>query len=581
MVFQDGEGSGIGGMAMSLKKKILATTIIPILILGLLTMLLTLTVVKNAMVNEIRDALKGTAAATLAAYDQNTGDYIESTNGDIWKGGYNVSHSETLVDKIKDNSGMDVTFFYGDKRITTSALDKNGNRILGSPAGEKIVKKVLQGEKEYFSKAVSLDGVLTYGYYMPVYQNATTTNPIGMIFVGADKAVQDAAINRLLRLVGLAVLAVMALCMVVAYRIAASISRNIQSSIGIVKTVAEGNLDVEIGKKMLSYKDETGELSRAMLMLRDALKSTIQEISGNANHLLEASETLGDVAERTGGAMEEMTQAVNRISESSTEQAENSRNTSEHMRIMGSDITETASEVGMLDTNAAAMQKSSEKAMDTLANLRQINDEVERFIEEIRMQTNRTNDSVQQIYQATAAITSIAEETNLLSLNASIEAARAGESGKGFAVVADQIQKLADQSSQSSLEIEETSRQLMEDSAKAVEIMQQMQGIITSQSESMQDTQSVVREVLGEINDSMHGIEMIKGRTQRLEQSRNEVVRAVEDLSEIAQDNASGTQKTYDATQEAAGAFDQVSTSAGRLREIADELVKSVEYFKL
>ncbi|MDE7249710.1 MAG: methyl-accepting chemotaxis protein, partial [Lachnospiraceae bacterium] len=391
--------------------------------------------------------LKGTAAATLAAYDQNTGDYIESTNGDIWKGGYNVSHSDSLVDKIKDNSGMDVTFFYGDKRIMTSALDKNGNRILGSPAGEKIVEKVLQGEEEYFSKAVSLDGVLTYGYYIPVYQNATTTNPIGMIFVGSNKAVQDAAINRLLRLVGIAVLAVMALCIAAASRIAASISRNIQSSIGIVKTVAEGKLDVEIGEKMLSYKDETGELSRAMLTLRDALKSTIQEIAGNANHLLEASETLGDVAERTGGAMQEVTQAVNRISESSTEQAENSRNTSEHMRIMGSDITETASEVSMLDTNAAAMQKSSEKAVDTLANLRRINDEVERFIEEIRMQTNRTNDSVQQIYQATAFITSIAEETNLLSLNAAIEAARAGESGRGFAVVADQIQKLADQSS--------------------------------------------------------------------------------------------------------------------------------------
>ncbi len=544
-------------------------------------MILTLTVVKNAMVDEMRDALKGTAAATLAAYDQNTGDYVVSPNGDIWKGGYNISHSESLVDKIKDNSGMDVTFFYGDKRIMTSAFDSNGNRILGSPVGEKIVEKVLRGGEEYFSKAVLLDGVLTYGYYMPVYPNTAATEPIGMIFVGSNKAVQDAAINRLLRLVGIAVLTVMVLCIVVASRIAASISKSIQSSIGIVKTVAEGNLDVEIGEKMLSYKDETGELSRAMLTLRDALKSTMQEIAGNAHHLLEASETLGDVADRTGGAMQEVTQAVNRISESSSEQAENSRKTSEHMRIMGSDITETASEVGMLDVNAAAMQKSSEKAVDALANLRQINEEVERFIEEIRMQTNRTNDSVQQIYQATAFITSIADDTNLLSLNAAIEAARAGESGRGFAIVADQIQKLADQSGQSSLEIEEASRKLMEDSAKAVEIMQQMQGIIASQSKSMQDTQSIVKEVLGEINDSMHGIEMIKGSAQRLERSRNEVAQAVDDLSEIAQDNASGTQRTYDATQEAVGAFEQVSTSAGRLREIADELVKSIEYFKL
>ena len=86
-----------------------------------------------------------------------------------------------------------------------------------------------------------------------------------------------------------------------------------------------------------------------------------------------------------------------------------------------------------------------------------------------------------------------------MSLNASIEAARAGESGRGFAVVADQIKKLAEQSNQSSAEIEEITRTLIDDSSKSVEIMQQMKKIMTSQSESMQDTQSIVSEVLGEI----------------------------------------------------------------------------------
>ena len=140
------------------------------------------------MIDEVQEALKGTAAATLAAYDQNTGDYIESSNGDIWKGSYNISKSESLVDRIKENSGMDVTFFYGDRRIMTSALDDNGERILNSPAGERIVEKVLNGGEEYFSKAVSLEGELNYGYYMPVYQNGTTDQVIGMVFVGTNKA---------------------------------------------------------------------------------------------------------------------------------------------------------------------------------------------------------------------------------------------------------------------------------------------------------------------------------------------------------------------------------------------------------
>lgn len=566
---------------MSIKKKVLSIAIIPVLGLGLITILLTLTMVKNSMVDEIQEALKGTAAATLSAYDQNAGDYLMSSNGDIWKGSYNISKSESLVDRIKQNSGMDVTFFYGDKRIMTSAFDADGQRILGSPAGEKIVQKVLNGGEEYFSKAVSIDGTLNYGYYMPVYQNGGSGQPIGMIFVGINKEEKDAAINRILLTVVLSVCVIMLVCIVVSTKVAASISGNIKSSIEVVGKVADGNLDVWVEEKMLSRRDEIGDLSRVTITLRDAMKSTIREISKNATQLKEASETLGTAAERTNSTMKEVKHAVNLIAESSTEQAKNSQNTSEYMQIMGKDITETSSEVNMLSGNAQTMQLSSEKAAGTLANLRRINDEVERIIGEVQMQTNRTDDSVHKIHEVTAFITAIAEETNLLSLNAAIEAARAGESGRGFAVVADQIQKLADQSNKSSKEIEETTRALMEDSSKSVEIMQQMQEIIANQNVSMQETQEIVEEVLRGIESSMRSIEQIKDSAKRLENSRNEVVHAVGELSDIAQDNASGTRRTYDATEDVAGTFEQVSVSAEQLREIARQLVKSIDYFKL
>ena len=116
-------------------------TIGPVVLLGLLSIFFMLTTVHSSMMEEIEEGLKGTAAATLAAYDQNTGDYMESSNGDIWKGSYNISHSESLVDRIRDNTGMDVTFFYGDRRIMTSAVDSNGDRILNSPAGARITER--------------------------------------------------------------------------------------------------------------------------------------------------------------------------------------------------------------------------------------------------------------------------------------------------------------------------------------------------------------------------------------------------------------------------------------------------------
>lgn len=564
---------------MNLKKKILAITIGPVLILGIITILFTVTMVKNSMMDEIKDALKGTAAATLAAYDQNTGDYLETSNGDIWKGSYNISKSENLVDRIKDNTGMDVTFFYGDKRIMTSATDENGNRILKSKAGDVIVEKVLNGGEEYFSEAVSIEGTLNYGYFMPVYQNGSDTDIVGMIFVGTNKQDKDAVVMRLLGSIVAAVVAIMLVCLLVSTKLASTISRNIRTSIKTVEKIAAGDLNVQVNNKLLKSKDEIGDLSRVTITLRDAMQRTTLEINQNVQKLLEASSLLGTAADNTNGTMNKVRTAVNRIVENSTEQAENSKSTSEHMRLMGDNITETSAEVEALNSNAAFMHESSEKAAETLANLQRINGEVEQIIGEVQEQTNRTNDSVQQIYKATAFIASIAEETDLLSLNASIEAARAGENGKGFAVVAEQIKKLSEQSNQSSSEIEETAMMLSEDSQKAVEIMQKMQEIIMSQSESMKDTQKVVEEVVAQIANSMQSIQQIKETTEHLANVRNEVLQAVETLSNIAQDSVSGTKKTYEDTEEVVDTFKQVYMSAEQLREIADQLAGSVQYF--
>ena len=556
-------------------------TIGPVVLLGLLSIFFMLTTVRSSMMEEIEEGLKGTAAATLAAYDQNTGDYMESSNGDIWKGSYNISRSESLVDRIRDNTGMDVTFFYGDRRIMTSAVESNGNRILNSPAGDRIVEKVLQNGEEYFSSAVSLDGVMNYGYFMPVYQNGSDDEIIGMVFVGTDKENKDAVVNGIIFGIGAAVCVAMILCIGVGLKLATSISHNIKKSISIMGKVAEGDLTVWVDDKMLKRKDEIGDLSRVTVKLKDTLKGILKGISENSASLLEASRALGNAADTTNGTMNEVQNAVSQVVANSTEQSKNSESTSENMRIMGEHITETSTEVDTLNQNAASMQKSSKKTADTLAQLCHINEEVERIIGEVKEQTDRTNASIQKINAAMEFITSIAEETNLLSLNASIEAARAGESGRGFAVVADQIKKLAEQSNQSGHEIEETTKALMEDSAREMEIMQRMQEIITEQSGSMQETRANVSEVLKEIEASMQSILQIRESTGRLAESRGEVMEAVEQLSQIAHDNVDSTQQTYTETQEVLDTFKQVYDSAGQLKKIADELAESMQYFKM
>ena len=566
---------------MNIKKKILMIAIGPVLMLGVISIFFINTQVRKAVTSEIEEALKGTAAATLAAYDQNAGDYIQSTNGDIWKGSYNISKSESLVDKIKSNSGMDVTFFYGDERIMTSAKDANGDRVLGSRAGDKIVEKVLKGGEEYFSSAVSIEGELNYGYFMPVHQNNSDNQIIGMIFVGTNLKEKEAVVKRILSSISSSVIVVMLICIAVGIKLAGSMSRNIKKSIQMVGRLAEGNLDVWVDDKLLKKKDEIGELSRVTITLRDTMRSTIKEITDNAKALLEASQLLGTAADNTNGTMNDVRTAVSQVVDNSQLQAENSQSTSEQMKIMGDNITETSNEAELLSGNAASMQLSSEKASKTLLSLRQINEDVKKIIGEVQEQTNRTNESVKKIQAATTFINSIAEDTGLLSLNASIEAARAGDSGRGFAVVAEQIKNLSEQSNESSKEIEATAEVLRADSEKAVQAMQQMQEIIASQSESMQETQQVVAEVIEEIASSMKSIAQIKESSGRLEGARNEVLQAVEHLSEISAENLDSTKSTYEQTEIVADTFKQVYNSADELKTIADKLVKSIEYFKM
>lgn len=566
---------------MNIKKKILMIAVGPVLMLGVISIFFISTQVRKAVTSEIEEALKGTAAATLAAYDQNAGDYIQSTNGDIWKGSYNISKSESLVDKIKSNSGMDVTFFYGDERIMTSAKDANGDRVLGSRAGDKIVEKVLKGGEEYFSSAVSIEGELNYGYFMPVHQNNSDNQIIGMIFVGTNLKEKEAVVKLILGSISSSVIVVMLICIAVGIKLAGSMSRNIKKSIQMVGRLAEGNLDVWVDDKLLKKKDEIGELSRVTITLRDTMRSTIKEITYDAKALLEASQLLGTAADNTNGTMKDVRTAVSQVVDNSQLQAENSQSTSEQMKIMGDNITETSNEAELLSGNAASMQLSSEKASKTLLSLRQINEDVKKIIGEVQEQTNRTNESVKKIQAATTFINSIAEDTGLLSLNASIEAARAGDSGRGFAVVAEQIKNLSEQSNESSKEIEATAEVLRADSEKAVQAMQQMQEIIASQSESMQETQQVVAEVIEEIASSMKSIAQIKESSGRLEGARNEVLQAVEHLSEISAENLDSTKSTYEQTEIVADTFKQVYNSADELKTIADKLVKSIEYFKM
>ena len=358
-------------------------------------------------------------------------------------------------------------------------------------------------------------------------------------------------------------------------------SRAITSSIDAVRQVAAGNLNVEMDDVALSRGDEIGVLARSLAGLRDELKYMFQDIGEHATSLLESAEHLNDTAQKNLATVDNVERAVGEIADGATSQAQDAQNASESVYAMGEMIEDTTREVENLNVTADYMRKSSAEASRSLVELRNINDEVKEAIELIYEQTNRTNVSSQKIREATRLISSIAEETNLLSLNASIEAARAGEQGRSFAVVANQIQKLADQSNASADAIDNIINELINDSDEAVVTMEKVKEIINSQSENVANTETIVSQVMDGIEESIRGIEAIENRTVALNEARSSIVEVVQGLSAVAEENAASTQETSAATAEVANSFNEVTESAGVVKNAADKIADSMSNFQI
>ena len=568
-------------MRLTIRKKLLLCSILPISVLGIIIVFMSLTFLRNSIINQVENSLRGTAAATLAAYDQNSGTYLVAENGDVWKGGYNISNSEKLLDTIKEKSGMDVTFFYGNKRIMTSIKEQSGERILGSPAGSKIEEMVLQNGKEYFSKNVSVDGVMYFGYYVPVFQGDDSNEPVGMVFAGINKNETLYSVLRIVFYMTVIVLVIAIIGIVGAGLISNTISRVLKYEITSLEYLAMGNLNVQIDKKNLQRKDEIGDLSRAIDTLKTDLRSVIGGISESTNLLISSSDSLEQTSHQTFENMDYVMQSVDTITTSAISQAKDTKSASDNITHMGNLIIETGSEADLLNKNADKMLIVSDKTTFAIDELKKISEEVGSSVNIIAELTEQTNESAKTIREAAEFISGIADETNLLSLNASIEAARAGEAGKGFAVVADEIQKLAVQSNEASSRIDKIVNTLIVDAEHVVDSMEQMKSVIGKLNEYIKSTEESVSEVMEEINESIEKIRNIEKRTQDLETARKEMMGMIAGLSDIADSNVVNTHETSKVINDVSDRFKKVEESAVNLRVTADILEQNMKNFKM
>ena len=479
----------------------------------------------------------------------------------------------------------------GVKGVSSSyaCIVSSDGTMLYHPTAEKIGKSVenavikgvvseLKNGQKPENKVVTYD--FNGGNKYAAYNISKDQSKI--VVISADESEVLQPVNNMMKLAIFALIVVVVIVSAIGIVITEIALRPIIRVSQIVQKMAVLDFsENENTEKMKKRKDETGVMTRSVALLREELVNLLEGIQKQSVQLFKTSANLDGDSDETQKMVEQVDRAVGDIATGATSQAQETQNATENVIAMGNMIEDTNAEAERLNGNAQQMKDSSDQAMQILKELNEINDRTKQSIEEVYTQTNITNESVQKIKEATVLIASIAEETNLLSLNASIEAARAGEQGKGFAVVASQIQKLAEQSNESASQIDEITNALISDSTKSVETIAQVRDIMNEQSEKMEKTDSMFRQVNTGVDHAMDSVNTITEKTELLNQSREKIIDVVQNLSAIAEENAASSQETSASITQVNTVVTDISDNASGLKDIAYHLENDVKRVQL
>lgn len=453
---------------------------------------------------------------------------------------------------------------------------------IGQPVENAVVSGVVQeiqaGKKNITPEVVDYEfnGVIKYAAYY-VSDDASF-----ILVISADEDEIMQPITNITKISIMTAVLIIIVCSIIGYILTGIMISPVIKITNIINKMAdmdftENIIQIQLNKR----KDETGEMSRAINMLHDKLASIASSLKDQSESIFLATDALNVNVSETVTAIEQVEKAVTEIADGASVQANETQKANENVILIGNMVKDTTDEVENLLANATEMKNSSDEASTILMQLEQINNQTKEAINTIYDQTNTTNESAMKIKEATTLITSIAEETHLLSLNASIEAARAGEEGRGFAVVASQIQKLAEQSNESSCMIEDIIDLLITDSKKAVTIMSEVKEIMTKQSEHVTKTDEIFTQVKNGIDSSIDGVTRIAEKTRQMDEARVNVVDIVQSLTTIAEENAASTEETSSSVTEVSSNVTNISENTEKMKNVANELEQNMKIFKL
>ena len=330
-------------------------------------------------------------------------------------------------------------------------------------------------------------------------------------------------------------------------------------------------------QKLSSRNDETGELVRNIQNTFGGITNTITAIRIATTELEQVSEEFVKMFSQMQEVVNNTNSAVDTITDNTTVQVDKVEDIKVKTDSISRAVDNIHKNIEGLKESVDTVTECNDKAADIMKELICISEESGHAMEEVSKETQRTNESAQEIRKVTEIIAGISNQTNLLALNASIEAARAGENGRGFAVVAEQIRALADQSRESTEHINNIVNGLIENSDISVETVKKVTDAFEKQDAKIKDTEAIFGTLNSEINRVGDAIGGITGEVDDLENHKNNIALGVDNLTEFAQQNAQSGKITRDNMKNLESVMDNCKSSTDRIVGVSNELVKEIK----